>query len=78
MGMDSGARAGTGVEWPAPLDPMNWFAPGTVSLQQPAFTVGAHFPLRQHSIASRVRAPAKQSKGRVNSAIAERLTKIRK
>lgn len=73
----AGARANKGVQWPAAFEPTKWFAPGTVFLQQSsALALGAHWPLRQHFIASGVRALAKQSKGRASSTIAKRLTTI--
>jgi hypothetical protein len=72
------ARVITGAEWPEALALRKGFAPGTVFLQQSsAFADGAHFPFRQHSIASRVRAVAKQSRGRTSSTIASTLIAIR-
>ena len=73
----AGARAIRGVQWPAAFEPMKWFVAGDVFLQQSsAFALGAHWPFRQHFIASGVRAVAKQSKGRARSTIPKRLTTI--
>lgn len=73
------ARATRGVQWPAAFEPIKWFVAGDVFLQQSsAFADGAHWPLRQHFIASGVRAVAKQSKGRARSTMAIRLTTIRR
>jgi len=44
--------------------------------QSSAFAEGMHLPFRQQSIASRVRALAKQSNGRASNTIASRLTTI--
>lgn len=75
----AGARASKGSQWPAVFAPTKGFVPGTVFLQQSsAFALGAHRPLRQHFIASGVRAVAKQSKGWARSTMAKRLTTIRR
>ncbi|HJT71318.1 MAG TPA: hypothetical protein VJ731_14055 [Terriglobales bacterium] len=72
-----GVRAIKGVPWLGALVATNWLAPGTVFLQQSsALALGAHWPLRQHFIASVVRAVAKQSKGWVSNTIASTLIAI--
>ena len=73
-----GARADKGRQWPAVFALTKWFVPGTVLQQSSAFALGAHWPLRQHFIASGVRAVAKQSKGRARRTMAKRLTTIRR
>jgi hypothetical protein len=73
----AGARANKGAQWPAAFEARKWFVAGTVFLQQSsASALGAHWPLRQHFIASGVRAVAKQSNGRTSNTIASMLTTI--
>ena len=65
-----------GIQCPAAFAARK-LAAGTVFLQQSSgFAEGTHLPFRQQSIASRVRALAKQSNGRASNTIASRLTTI--
>src|SRR6185437_6508004 len=74
---DGVPRATMGVQCPAAFEPRKWLAAGTVFLQQSsALAEGTHLPFRQQSIASRVRALAKQSNGWASNTIASRLTTI--
>ena len=75
---DAIGTAGNGDKWPPALHGRSWLPPGTVFLQQSSdLAVGAQLPLRQQSAASRFRIPlAKQSKGRINSTMARRATRI--
>lgn len=71
------AEATRGVTWVRAFAIKKWFVPGTVFLQQPsAFAVGAHWPLRQHRIASGVRTLARQSNGWASKRMASKLTTI--